>query len=59
MDKVKITDEFYLEKFMELQRANIVLWRRLKTLEQEKHIRETIETLVDENFFNGLDDLVK
>jgi|TARA_B110000971_G_C19797484_1_gene402673 hypothetical protein len=59
MDKVKITDEFYLEKFMELQRANIVLWRRLKTLEQEKNIRETIETLVDENFFNGLDDLVK
>tara|TARA_R110000796_G_scaffold27018_5_gene74686 strand:+ start:3286 stop:3465 length:180 start_codon:yes stop_codon:yes gene_type:complete len=59
MDKVKITDEFYLEKFMELQRANIVLWRRLKTLEQEKNIREIIETLVDENFFNGLDDLVK
>ena len=59
MNKVKITDEFYLEKFMELQRANIVLWRRLKTLEQEKNIRETIETLVDENFFNGLDDLVK
>jgi hypothetical protein len=59
MDKVKITDEFYLEKFMELQRANIVLWRRLKMLEQEKNIREIIETLVDENFFNGLDDLVK
>ena len=59
MANVKITDEFYLEKFMELQRANIVLWRKLKTLEEEKNIKETIEILIDESFFDNLDDLVK
>lgn len=59
MDDVKITDEFYLKKFMEIQRANVVLWRKLKTLEEEKNIRETIEVLIDEHFFDNLDDLVK
>lgn len=59
MANVKITDEFYLEKFMELQRANIVLWRKLKTLEDDNNIKETIEILIDENFFDNLDDLVQ
>jgi hypothetical protein len=55
----KIEDEFYLEKFMEIQRANVVLWRKLKTLEETQNVKEVIEMLVDENFFVGLDDLVK
>jgi hypothetical protein len=51
----KIKDEFYLEKFMEIQRANVVLWRKLKTLEENQDIIK----IVGKDFFNGLDDLVK
>ena len=56
---IEITDKFYLEKFMEIQRANVVLWRKLKTLEENPNIKETIEILVNKDFFKGLDDLVK
>lgn len=55
----KIEDEFYIEKFMEIQRANVVLWRRLKKLEENNNIKETIEILVDRDFFKGLDDLIR
>lgn len=55
----KIQDEFYIEKFMDIQRANVVLWRKLKTLQETQNVKELIEMLVDENFFVGLDDLVK
>ena len=58
-DKVEITYKFYLEKFMEIQRANVVLWRKLKTLEETQNVKEVIEMLIDENFFKGLDELVK
>ena len=56
---IEITDKFYLEKFMEIQRANVVLWRKIKTLEENSNIKETIEILVNKDFFKGLDDLVK
>jgi hypothetical protein len=44
---------------MEIQRANVVLWRKIKTLEENSNIKETIEILVNKDFFKGLDDLVK
>lgn len=51
----KIHDEFYIEKFMEIQRANVVLWRKLKTLQENQKIVD----VVGKEFFEGLDDLVK
>lgn len=55
MTKTPITDEFYLEKFMEIQRANIVLWRKLKTLKENPQVVE----LVGLDFFDRIDDLVR
>lgn len=51
----KLKDEFYLEKFMEIQRANVVLWRKLKTLEEN----EEVIKIIGKDFFEGVDDLVK
>lgn len=51
----KIEDNFYIEKFMEIQRANVVLWRKLKTLEENNEV----VNIVGKEFFKGLDDLVK
>tara|TARA_R110000868_G_scaffold102091_1_gene281083 strand:- start:24324 stop:24500 length:177 start_codon:yes stop_codon:yes gene_type:complete len=57
--KTKIKDTFYLEKFMELQRANVVLWRKLKTLEETQHIKEAVEASIAQDFFKDIDDLIK
>jgi hypothetical protein len=54
-NKTEITDKFYLEKFMEIQRANVVLWRKLKTLKENQQIVD----IVGIDYFDGIDDLVK
>ena len=58
MSKPVITDEFYLKKFMQLQQANVVLWRKLHNIKENEDLRATIETYLGDDFFNNLDDLV-
>lgn len=58
MSEPVITDEFYLKKFMQLQQANVVLWRKLYTIKGNEDLRATVETYLGDNFFDNLDDLV-
>lgn len=58
MSEPVITDPFYLKKFMQLQQANVVLWRKLHNIKENEDLRATIETYLGDNFFDNLDDLV-
>jgi len=59
MTDPKITDEFYLKKFMEIQQSNVVLWRKLHTIKEHEDLRAVVETYLGEDFFDNLDDLVR
>jgi hypothetical protein len=59
MTEPVITDPFYLKKFMQIQQANIVLWRKLDTIKNNDDLRASVETYLGDDFFNNLDDLVK
>jgi len=52
------TEPYYVKKFMEIQRGNVQLYRKLKNLEESK-LKETIEKELGKGFFDNLDDLVK
>ena len=58
MSEPVITDPFYLKKFMQLQQANVVLWRKLHNIKENEDLRATVETYLGDDFFNNLDDLV-
>lgn len=51
-------EPFYVKKFMEIQRGNVQLYRKLKNLEQSE-LKEKIENEFGTNFFDNLDDLIK
>jgi hypothetical protein len=55
----EFTDPFYIKKFMEIQRGNVVLWRKLKNLESDNAIKDKIEQTFGLDFFKNIDDLVK
>jgi hypothetical protein len=59
MTEPVITDPFYLKKFMQIQQANIVLWRKLDSIKNNDDLRASVETYLGDDFFNNLDDLVK
>lgn len=52
-------EPFYVKKFMDIQRGNVVLYRKLKNLEEDPQLKIKIEEQFGANFFDGLDDLVK
>jgi hypothetical protein len=58
MSEPVITDTFYLKKFMQIQQANVVLWRKLHNIKEHDDLRAIIETYLGDDFFNNLDDLV-
>jgi cold shock CspA family protein len=53
------TDPFYIKKFMEIQRGNVQLWRKLKDIEADQELKLKIEQQFGENFFSKIDDLIK
>lgn len=55
-EKVIITDPFYLDKFMEIQRQNVVLSNKLRDIFEEEHIRNTIIAKFGADFFDVLKD---
>lgn len=55
----KIDDVFYIKKFMEIQRGNVNLWRKLKDIEENSFLKKEIEKVLGTDFFNNIDDLVK
>ena len=52
-------EPFYVKKFMEIQRGNVQLYRKLKDIEENFHLRKIIETELGKDFFKNLDDLLK
>jgi hypothetical protein len=55
-EKVIITEPFYLDKFMEIQRQNVVLSNKLRDLYEDPHVRNYIEMQMGHDFFNILKD---
>ena len=58
-EHVELTEPFYLDKFMEIQRGNVNLWRKLKTIEENTKLKESVEAWLGKGFFDDIDDLVK
>lgn len=58
-DDSEIVDVFYIKKFMEIQRGNVNLWRKLKDIETNPFLKKEIEKVLGSDFFNNIDDLVK
>lgn len=55
-EKVIITDTFYLDKFMEIQRQNVVLSNKLRDMYENSNLRNIVEMHMGPDFFNILQD---
>ncbi len=51
---VPITEIFYMQKFMQIQRQNVVLSNKLRMLYENQNIKNIIETDIDDSFFDIL-----
>lgn len=51
---VPITEVFYMQKFMQIQRQNVVLSNKLRMLYEDQNIKNIIETNIDNSFFDIL-----
>jgi hypothetical protein len=49
-------EEFYIKKFMEIQRQNVVLSNKLRDLYEDPNLRNIIEMHMGPEFFNILQD---
>ena len=55
-EKVIITDPFYLDKFMEIQRQNVVLSNKLRDIFEDNNTRNIIISQFGQDFFDILKD---
>lgn len=55
-EDVPIRDTFYMQKFMEIQRQNVVLSNKLRDLYEIPEIRNVVEMRLGDEFFNILND---
>jgi hypothetical protein len=55
-EKIIITEPFYLDKFMEIQRQNIVLSNLLRDIAANENLRKEVENTLGPNTFNILQD---
>lgn len=53
---VPITDTFYIQKFMQIQRQNVVLSNKLRELYENPGLRNIVEMHLGNEFFNILKD---
>lgn len=49
-------EEFYIEKFMEIQRQNVVLSNLLRDIASDPDLKETVENKLGANVFEILKD---
>jgi prolyl 4-hydroxylase len=57
-DNPTFDEPFYVKKFMEIQRANVQLYRKLKRLE-DSDAADIVEKELGEDFFKNLENLIK
>ncbi len=53
---VPITDVFYIQKFMEIQRQNVVLSNKLRSIYENPGLRNVVEMHMGHDFFDVLKD---
>lgn len=58
-ENVEITEPFYLDKFMQIQRGNVQLYRKLKNIQENTKLKESVEAWLGKDFFDNIDDLLK
>jgi hypothetical protein len=49
-------EEFYIEKFMEIQRQNVVLSNLLRDIAEDTDLRKAVESTLGETVFDILKD---
>lgn len=49
-------EEFYIEKFMEIQRQNVVLSNLLRDIAEDTHLKKEVENKLGESIFDILKD---
>jgi hypothetical protein len=49
-------EEFYIEKFMEIQRQNVVLSNLLRDIAEDSYLKKAVENKLGENVFDILKD---
>ena len=54
-DEPVLTEPFYIKKFMEIQQQNVILWRMLYRIQQNKELCEQVKKEFGENFFEELE----
>ena len=47
-------DEFYIEKFMEIQRQNVVLSNILRDIAEDSYLKKAVENKLGEDIFSIL-----
>jgi hypothetical protein len=55
-EKVIITDPFYLDKFMEIQRQNVVLSNLLRDIASDTYLKKAVENKLGTDVFDILKD---
>ena len=55
-EDVPIRDTFYMQKFMEIQRQNVVLSNLLRDIAEDANLRKVVEDKLGENVFDILKD---
>lgn len=48
-------EEFYIEKFMEIQRQNVVLSNILRDIAADSYLKKAVENKLGEDIFNILE----
>ena len=56
MDKPVFTDPFYIDKFMEIQQKNIVLYKSILALQNNPETKSVIEKEFGDDFFDVISD---
>lgn len=51
---VPITDTFYMQKFMQIQRQNVILSNKLRDMYENPGLRNIVEMHMGHDFFNIL-----
>lgn len=55
MDRPVFTDPFYIDKFMEIQQQNIILYKMLLRIQEDPELAQSVIAKFGEDFFKILE----
>jgi hypothetical protein len=56
MNKPVFTDPFYIDKFMEIQQQNIILYKMLLSIQEDAELKSYVESKLGKDFFSKMKD---